>query len=462
MIDTYSLPNLHTDRCTFFLIRLYVHLVTHGDELKGRGMGNRSVRRTGRTPRRRWWRSTVRTVIVATVGALTLSVAPPAGADPSCANNDPKFGFCVGGKILEEYYAAGNFGFFGNATNSELGAAGNGRWQPFEKGSSIYWNANVAGGRANQVGGLIRDKWGQLGWEGGALLGYPIQREAAAVGGRFSLFERGSIYWSIDSNAHQIGGVIRDKWGQLGWESGEMGFPTTDESPASNGWRFNHFLNGSIYWSSTRGAIKVNGPMRAGWKAQDWERGQWGFPVQDTVECATDANVNGAYGGWGQKFDGGWKFNQTNVTTSSGWTKAPGYNAVNSARQLRYSGTTKYSSNLNAAVGTWNGQNRVALTSVAAGAGNGATLLVDDYNEPGSKVVAFYRNVTEPYVDLLRFNDAYMSGYGTDLRTNVATHELGHALGLGHSCSNQVMGPFASNITTLGDIDKDSYQNYWR
>ena len=125
------------------------------------------------------------------------SFASLATADPRCQNNDPFYGYCVGGKILEEFNQAGGIGFFGNATNTELPALNNGRWQPFAKGSSIYWHSSVSGGHANQIGGLIRDKWGQLGYEGGSL-GYPTTRE------RLPGFPAVSITFRVDLSIGQV------------------------------------------------------------------------------------------------------------------------------------------------------------------------------------------------------------------------------------------------------------------
>lgn len=43
--------------------------------------------------------------------------------------------------------------------------------------------------------------------------------------GRFNHFERGSIYWTQTTGAHEVHGPIRAKWESLGWETGALGYP---------------------------------------------------------------------------------------------------------------------------------------------------------------------------------------------------------------------------------------------
>ncbi|MEL6052172.1 hypothetical protein QVH36_11330, partial [Corynebacterium rouxii] len=126
-------------------------------------------------------------------------------------------GHWIGGRIEEAYHRLGGWNTFGDATTDERIAKNNGRFQVFAKDASIYWHAGVDNGIAHQVGGRIRNKWGDLGWEGAAL-GYPITDELKTPDGvgRFNHFQGGSIYWSPDTDAHQVWGGIRDKWGAAG------------------------------------------------------------------------------------------------------------------------------------------------------------------------------------------------------------------------------------------------------
>lgn len=59
--------------------------------------------------------------------------------------------------------------------------------------------------------------------------------------------------------------------------------------------------------------------------------------------------------------------------------------------------------------------------------------------------------------DEIYFNNYYMNGYDTTRRRFVAMHELGHALGLGHSYAGQIMQPYVGSIQYLQSHDKSDY-----
>jgi hypothetical protein len=169
-----------------------------------------------------------------------------------------------------------------------------GRYRHYQK-ASIYWSPQTG---AHLIHGLIREKWAALGWENSPL-GYPTTDElnAGSGKGRFNNFQNGTIIWKTGSAAaYAVYGLIYAKWGEHQWDKGDLGFPVTDESmtPDRIG-RYNHFENNaSIYWTPSTGAHIVKGYIRKAWADQGWERGRLGYPITD--ELVTEGtNGRGRY-----------------------------------------------------------------------------------------------------------------------------------------------------------------------
>jgi hypothetical protein len=147
------------------------------------------------------------------------------------------------------------------------------------QGGSIYWSPTTG---ARILTGGIRDRWAAQGWENGPL-GYPTTdvTALARAGGRFAHFQGGSVYWSPATGVRVVSGAVRDRWAASGWENGPLGYPTTDVTAlARAGGRFAHFQGGSVYWSPTTGAHPVGGAIRDRWAQLGWENGRLGYPVE--------------------------------------------------------------------------------------------------------------------------------------------------------------------------------------
>ncbi len=173
-------------------------------------------------------------------------------------------------------------------TDETIAPDGQGRFNHFQVGS-IYWTAQTG---AHEVHGAIRDKWAATGWERGPL-GYPVTDEIGLGdgAGRLNHFQTGSIYWTSQTGAHEVHGAIRDKWAALGWQGGFLGYPTTDEIGTPDGLgRFNHFQGGSIYWTPGTGAHEVHGLIRQRWSELGWERSYLGYPISDEQDWVNPAN----------------------------------------------------------------------------------------------------------------------------------------------------------------------------
>jgi hypothetical protein len=74
-----------------------------------------------------------------------------------------------------------------------------------------------------------------------------------------------TISWSQRTGAHVVRGEIRDLWLQLGAESGELGYPVTDEMPTPDGrGRCSEFEHGEIRWFRDTGAQLVEQAPKGG------------------------------------------------------------------------------------------------------------------------------------------------------------------------------------------------------
>jgi hypothetical protein len=121
---------------------------------------------------------------------------------------------------------------------------------------SINWTPATC---AHEVHGPIADEWNAMGFAQG-VLGYPLTNQTATPDsiGAYNHFQNGSIYWTPTTGAHEVHGAIQDKWASLGWEKSELGYPVADEADEVDGsGRFSLFEHGVIHWASASGNVTV-------------------------------------------------------------------------------------------------------------------------------------------------------------------------------------------------------------
>ncbi len=187
-----------------------------------------------------------------------------------------------------------------------------------QPGGLAFWNAN-AGTRCGDsplVVGEIEKKYLALGGCN-SVLGAPFAAERGTPDGlaRYSVFDRGSIYWMAQRGAFEVHGLIRDTWAQHGWEAGVLGYPLSDERQTPDGaGRYNVFERGSIYWSAETGAHAVLGRIRDAWADAGWEAGPLGYPISEEVAVTGGRRSTFQHGSitWTQATD------QTSITLTNG------------------------------------------------------------------------------------------------------------------------------------------------
>lgn len=116
----------------------------------------------------------------------------------------------------------------------------------------------------------------------GLNLGRPLgpEKSTRKYGGRFVEYEYGVIFWRADLGAHEVHGAIYARLKELDLDYSYLGLPQTDELATPDGQgRFNHFEKGSIYWHPDLGAHNISGALREKWAQMSWERGPLGYPV---------------------------------------------------------------------------------------------------------------------------------------------------------------------------------------
>jgi hypothetical protein len=207
----------------------------------------------------------------------------------------------VADPIQQKWEALGGLGFLGKPLTDEIPVFDNiGKFVTYQ-GGVIYWHPATG---ANEVHGAILARWAALvaasptiaDYAGSdSFLGYPLTDELPTPDGtgRFNHFQNGSIYWTPATGAHTVIGAIRDKWAALGWEKSFLGYPVTDTAKTSDGaGRFNDFQGGSIYLTSSGTAYEVHGAIRDKWISLGRETSALGYPTSDEQDNPAGGRIS--------------------------------------------------------------------------------------------------------------------------------------------------------------------------
>ncbi|MGH3470240.1 MAG: N-acetylmuramoyl-L-alanine amidase, partial [Thermocrispum sp.] len=116
---------------------------------------------------------------------------------------------------------------------------------------------HTSGPGTHEVHGAIRNRYRRLGSEN-SVLKFPKsdERSAAAPGALQNIFQRGRIYWSKGTGAHEVYGKILKRYASLGGASGRLRLPTTGEYTITGG-RAQKFQGGQIRWNRSTNTTRV-------------------------------------------------------------------------------------------------------------------------------------------------------------------------------------------------------------
>ena len=136
-------------------------------------------------------------------------------------------------------------------------------------------------------------------------------------------------------------------------------------------------------------------------------------------------------------------------TESYAGTKVISWDLVDVGKHMDWDGTTKYKSYFVSATKVWNGYKKGVIRK--DNISRWQDVVISDYYE-----VSNTAGIT--YIDgLIRFNTYNMDKLNSKEKKNVCIHELGHALGLAHNTSKDVMFAYVTERTKISKNDKKSY-----
>ncbi|KAB1647028.1 hypothetical protein F8O06_00075 [Pseudoclavibacter sp. CFCC 14310] len=203
------------------------------------------------------------------------------------------------GSAIQSFWAGLSWenGPLGYPTSDEIvGLRDNGASQVFQNGQ-VHWSPQTP---ARMTRGAIQDRWASSGWESGQV-GYPVSNETTGLkdGGATQQFQYGRITWSPQTGPWITRGAIGDLWGEIGREESTLRYPTSPEyTNLSNGGSAQVYQGGQVHWSPTTGAHLTRGAILTAWAGTGYERGLLGYPV---AEEQTGLSAGGAL----QRFQNG-------------------------------------------------------------------------------------------------------------------------------------------------------------
>ena len=152
-------------------------------------------------------------------------------------------------------------------------------FQQFQNGYILWKNTTGAW----ESRGSIRKYYGQLSYEHGKL-GYPAGPETPSDrGGTYQRYENGYIMGgtSTSNGFWESLGSIRKYYGQLSYEHGKLGYPAGPETPSDRGGTYQRYENGYIMGgtSTSNGFWESTGLIREQYGQLGYEHGKLGYPA---------------------------------------------------------------------------------------------------------------------------------------------------------------------------------------
>ena len=215
-----------------------------------------------------------------------------------CILYSPATGAKVSTGAIRTTWAATGFenGYLGYPVSDEVGGLKNGGAYQNYQGGAIMWSPATG---AQISTGAIRTAWAATGFENG-FLGYPVTHEVGGLknGGSYQNYQGGAIMWSPATGAHISTGGIRSVWAASGFENGVLGYPTGNEvSGLRDGGVYQMYEGGAILWSPATGGFISMGGIRSLWASTGFESGRLGYPTSNEYSTGPGGQVAQNYQG---------------------------------------------------------------------------------------------------------------------------------------------------------------------
>jgi hypothetical protein len=181
---------------------------------------------------------------------------------------------------ISNRYAAlgGNVGALGDLVSDLKHDNSHVYWQKYVNGY-IMWSASTGAWESTDP---IRDRWEALGYQTSELA-LPTGSVKPTTDGSYQRYQGGYIIGKDGTGYWESKGSIRNYWASLGYQISALGYPTGPERKISDGGYYQKYEDGYIIGRHDVGYWESKGPIRTYWASLGYQAGEMGYPTAAIV-----------------------------------------------------------------------------------------------------------------------------------------------------------------------------------